>query len=241
VSPSAPTGEPGPDHHGPVPRAHGRRITRDAAGIGLATGAYGLSFGAISVASGLDPLQTQVLSLGMFTGASQFALVGVLGAGGGAVAAVLTAWLLGARNGLYALSLSPVLRVTGPQRLAAAQLTIDESTAMALGHPTPAAAARRAFWSTGLSVFVLWNIGTLVGALGAAAIDDPGTLGLDAAIPAGFLALLWPRLVDRTMWAVAAAGATVALVLTPVLRPGLPVLAAGLVALAASWIIGRRS
>ncbi|MDO8307288.1 MAG: AzlC family ABC transporter permease [Actinomycetota bacterium] len=218
----------------------GRRITRDALGIGIATGAYALSFGAISVAIGLDPLQTQALSLLMFTGASQFALVGVLGAGGGLVAAVLTAWLLGARNGLYALSLAPVLRPRGLAKVTTAQFTIDETTAMALAHPDPPAAARAAFWRTGLAIYVLWNIGTLVGALGAAAIADPAMLGLDAAIPAGFIALLWPRLVDRTMWAVAIAGAVVALALTPLLRPGLPVLAAGLVALAASWLLGRR-
>jgi predicted branched-subunit amino acid permease len=110
---------------------------------------------------------------------------------------------------------------------------------MALAHQEPPSAARHAFWSTGISVFILWNIGTFLGAFGASLIDDPATLGLDAAIPAGFMALLWPRLVDRTMWAVAAAGAAVALVLTPVLRPGLPVLAAGLVALVASWLMGR--
>lgn len=224
-----------------LPAAHRRRITSTAAGIGVATGAYGLSFGAISVASGLDPVQTQTLSLLMFTGASQFALVGVLGAGGGAVAAVLTAWLLGTRNGLYALSIAPIMDVGGLRRLGAAQLTIDESTAMALAHPDPPAASRRAFWSTGIAVYVLWNIGTVVGALGAAAIDDPAALGLDAAIPAGFIALLWPRLVGRTMWAVALAGAVVALALTPWLRPGLPVLAAGLVAFTASWLVGRRS
>jgi len=224
-----------------VPPAHRRRITSTAVGIGIATGAYALSFGAISVASGLSPVQTQAVSLLMFTGASQFALVGVLGVGGGAAAAILTAWLLGTRNGLYALSLAPILNVRGVRRLAAAQLTIDESTAMALANPDPPAASRRAFWSTGLAIYVLWNLGTLVGALGASIIDDPSTLGLDAAIPAGFLALLWPRLVGRTMWAVATAGAVVALALTPILRPGMPVLAAGLVALAASWLIGRRS
>lgn len=209
-------------------------------GIGLATGAYGLSFGAICVASGLDSWQAQTLSLLMFTGASQFALVGVLGAGGGAVAAILTAWLLGTRNGLYALSVAPVLRVSGVRRLGAAQLTIDETTAMALAHPDPPSAARRAFWHTGLAVYVLWNLGTLFGAVGASAFENPGTLGLDAAIPAAFLALLWPRLVGRTMWAVAIAGAVVALVFTPYLRPGIPVLAAGLVALVASTLIGRR-
>ena len=88
-------------------------------------------------------------------------------------------------------------------------------------------------------MFVLWNIGTLIGALGATWIGDPATLGLDAAIPAAFVALLWPRLVDRTMWAVALAGAAVALILTPVLQPGLPVLAAGLVALVAAALMGR--
>jgi predicted branched-subunit amino acid permease len=222
-----------------LPRQHRRQITSKAVGIGVATGAYGLSFGAISVASGLDAWQTQALSLLMFTGGSQFALVGVLGAGGGVVAAILTAWLLGARNSVYALSLAPVLRPHGAVRLAAAQLTIDESTAMALAHPAEPPAARHAFWSTGIAVFVLWNIGTLTGALGASWLGDPAMLGLDAAIPAAFIALLWPRLVDRTMWAVALSGAAVALVLTPVLQPGLPVLAAGLVALVAAALMGR--
>lgn len=230
-----------PEHGGPAARDHGRRISRDALGIGIATGAYALSFGAISVASGLNPAQTQFLSLVMFTGGSQFALIGVLGAGGGAFAAVVTAWMLGGRNSLYALSLAPILKVKGIKRLAAAHLTIDESTAMALAHPSPAAASRRAFWHTGIAVFILWNIGTLIGALGAAAIGDPATLGLDAAIPAAMLALLWPRLVDRTMWAVAIAAGAVAILLTPVLRPGIPVLSAALVALVASWTIGRRS
>jgi predicted branched-subunit amino acid permease len=224
----------------PVESSHARRITRDAVGIGVATGAYALSFGAISVASGLNPAQTQFLSLFMFTGASQFALVGVLGAGGGAIAAILTAWLLGARNSFYALALAPVIRPRGLRILGAAHMTIDESTAMSLAHAEPVAAARRAFWHTGLAIFVLWNIGTLVGALGAAALDDPNTLGLDAAIPAGFIALLWPRLVDRTMWAIALASAALALALTPLLRPGVPVLASGLVALAAAWLMGRR-
>lgn len=218
-----------------VPRR--RAISSAALGIGLASGAYALSFGAIAVASGLDVWQTQVLSILMFTGASQFALVGVLGAGGGAVAAVLTAWLLGARNGIYALSMAPVIRVHGVRRLIGAQLTIDESTAMALANPEPPEAARMAFWRTGISIFVLWNIGTLLGALGAAAIGDAATLGLDAAIPAAFVALLWPRLVNRSMWALALAAGAVAIVLTPFLRPGLPVLVAGLVALVAAALI----
>lgn len=223
-----------------VPAGLKRSITSNAIGIGIASGAYAISFGAISVASGLSFWQTQFLSLSMFTGASQFALVGVLGAGGGAVAAVLTAWLLGARNGIYAVTMAPRLHVTGLRRLAAAELTIDESTAMALANADPPRAGRYAFYATGLSIYVLWNLGTMVGALGATIIGDPQDLGLDAAIPAAFIALLWPRLVDRTMWALAVASAAVALVLTPLLRPGLPVLAAGLVALAAAALMERR-
>lgn len=209
-------------------------------GIGLATGAYALSFGAISVASGLSWMQTQALSLLMFTGASQFALVGVLGAGGGAIAAVLTAWMLGARNGIYGLTIASLLRPRGTATLATAQFTIDETTAMAVANEDDPALRRQAFWWTGLSIYVLWNLGTLLGALGASALADPGVLGLDAAIPAGFIALLWPRLRDRQSWAIAACGALVALVLIPLTRPGIPVLASALVAVAAGLLIRER-
>jgi len=181
----------------------------------------------------------------MFTGASQFALVGVLGAGGGVLAAVLTALLLGARNSLYALSLRPYLRTpSAPSKwriLGRAQLTIDESTAMAIRYPEGSRQARHAFLATGLAIFVLWNIGTLIGALGAAALDDPRTLGLDAAVPAGFIALLWPRLRDRNLIALAFVSAAVALALVPVLQPGLPVLSAALVAVVAERLTARRS
>ncbi|MGA0208726.1 MAG: AzlC family ABC transporter permease [Candidatus Nanopelagicales bacterium] len=209
----------------------------------MATGAYALSFGAISVASGLDVWQTQILSLGMFTGASQFALVGVLGAGGGTLAAVLTALLLGARNSLYALSLRPVLdggsHPAWWRILGRAHLTIDESTAMAIRYPAGSRQARHAFIATGLSIFVLWNLGTLIGALGATALDDPRVLGLDAAVPAGFIALLWPRLRDRSAIALAVVSAAVAIALVPVLQPGLPVLAAALVAVIAERVMAR--
>ncbi len=211
----------------------GRRATiTNALGVGVATGAYGISFGAVSVASGLDVLQTQALSLLMFTGGSQFALIGVLAAGGGTPSAVVTAVLLGMRNAFYSLRMASLLQPHGIRRFAAAHLTIDESTAMALAREgTPY--ARLAFWSTGAAIFGLWNLGTLLGAAGAAALGDPARFGLDAAIPAGFLALIWPRLRDRRMLGVALAAAAVALVLTPVLRPGVPVLVAGSVAVAA--------
>jgi predicted branched-subunit amino acid permease len=205
-----------------------RAVVRDALGIGIATGAYALSFGAISVTAGLSVLQTCALSLLLFSGASQFALVGVLGAGGSAAAAAGTAVLLGARNALYGLRLSPLLQVRGWRKPVVAQLVIDESTAMAVSRP-PGRAARRAFLSTGVSVFVLWNSGTLLGALGGQMLRDPGVLGLDAAVPAAFLALLAPRLRSREPWAVALAAAAVALVTLPFVPAGVPVLLAALV------------
>ena len=230
-----------------LPSRETRSIDTNALGIGIATGAYALSFGAISVASGLSIFQTQALSLIMFTGASQFAFVGVIGAGGGAVIAIVTALLLGARNSLYALSLGPILTPAKKHVPHTALLTIDESTAMALRYNESKKTSRRAFFATGLSVYVFWNIGTAFGSLGASALSDPGILGLDAAIPAGFLALLWPRLTgsssseNRKMWSVALASAMVAIILIPFLRPGLPVLFSAFVAVLASIFWGKTS
>ncbi|MCU0283229.1 MAG: AzlC family ABC transporter permease [Candidatus Nanopelagicales bacterium] len=230
------------------PRARDSIAAR-ALSIGVAVGAYAVSFGAISVAAGLDVLQTQALSALLFSGASQFAFVGVVAAGGGFVAAVATAALLGLRNGLYGLHLARVLtapppgggRLRGWRRAGAAHFTIDESTAMAMAHEPDVAATRRAFWATGWSVFLLWNLGTLLGAVGAASLADPAVLGLDAAIPAGFLALLWPRLVDRSAWALALVAAVGALLLAPVLRPGVPVIAGAALAVGGALLLERRS
>jgi predicted branched-subunit amino acid permease len=210
-------------------RATRAGVVRNAAGIGIATGAYALSFGAIATSSGLSVLQTCFLSLAMFTGASQYALVGVLGAGGGALTAAATALLLGTRNVLYGLRLSSLLQVRGLRRLVAAQLVIDESTAMSLGRES-ARANRLGFWATGISVYVLWNLGTLIGAVGAHALSDPRAAGLDAAAPAAFLALLAPRVRSRSSITIALVAAVVAIAFVPVLPVGGPVLVAALVA-----------
>ena len=220
-----------------------RAIVVNATGVGLAVAAYGVSFGAISVTGGLTVLQTQFLSLLMFTGGSQFALVGVLIAGGGLASAVATSVMLGFRNAFYALSMAPLLQVHGLRRLVAAQLTIDESTAMAVGRSVEhdgGRAARLAFWATGISVFVFWNLATLAGAIGASALGDPKIWGLDAAIPAGFIALVWPRLNDRRAWTIGLCAAAVALVLTPFLRPGVPVLLTSVVAVVAGVLAVRK-
>jgi predicted branched-subunit amino acid permease len=214
--------------------AERRTVLIDALSIGVAVGAYGLSFGALSITAGLDLLQTIALSALMFTGASQFAFIGVIGGGGSAVAAVLAAWFLGVRNAMYGLSLAPILKVTGPRRLLAAQLVLDESTAMTISRPR-AATARYAFWTTGISVFICWNLATVLGALGAQRLGDPRSLGLDAAVGAAFLALLWPRLSDRTARWTALFGAAVALALTPALPRGVPVLVAAGVAVVIAW------
>ena len=205
-------------------------VVRNAAGIGVATGAYALSFGAVATAAGLSVLQTCVLSLAMFTGASQYALVGVLGSGGGGAAAAATAVLLGTRNAFYGLRLSSLLGVRGARRLVAAQLVIDESTAMSLAHDSRRA-NRLGFWATGVSVYVLWNLGTLLGALGAHALSNPRAVGLDAAAPAAFLALLAPRVRSRSALGVAILAAVIAMASVPFLPVGGPVLIAALVAI----------
>jgi predicted branched-subunit amino acid permease len=179
----------------------------------------------VASAAGLSVAQASAASLVMFTGASQFALVGVLGAGGSAAAGVAGALLLGSRNTLYAVRLAQLLRLSGPRRVVAAQLTIDESTAMAIAAPEPL--ARTAFWVTGLTIYLVWNLTTFLGALGAARLGDPGRFGLDAVAPAAFLALLAPRLREREALRVAVAGALVAFVAVPFLPTGIPVLLAG--------------
>jgi predicted branched-subunit amino acid permease len=206
-------------------------VLRDAVGLGLAVGLYGVAFGAASDAAGLDLWQTMTLSLVMFTGASQFALVGVLGAGGSALAAVGSALLLGTRNTVYGVRLVPLLRPRGWRRRAGtAHWVIDETTAMSLAAPDRDL-ARLAFLATGTTIYLMWNVMTVVGALGAAALGGAAQAALDAVVPAAFLALLWPRLrrgfpeaaVQRR---VALGGAVIALALTPFVPPGVQVIAA---------------
>jgi predicted branched-subunit amino acid permease len=200
-----------------------RKVIRDALGIAIASGAYALSFGAISSTSGLSLLQTMCLSLLMFTGASQFALVGIVGSGGSIWAGVAAASLLGTRNALYGVRLSTLIKVTGLRRLAAAQLVIDESTAMAIARDKESE-SRFAFWATGLLLFAFWNLGTFIGALATNALTDPKVFGLDAAPPAAYLALLAPRLRAREPLAVAMAAGVVALICLPFVPAGIPLL-----------------
>ena len=210
-------------------------IIRDGLAVGIATGAYGISFGAVSVAAGLGILQTCALSLLVFTGASQFALVGVIASGGAPLSGALTALLLGSRNTLYGLRLAPLLDWRGWRRVTASHLLIDESTAMSVNRETTAA-ARVGFLSTGVAVFVFWNLATLGGALAGTALGDPRTYGLDAAVGGAFLALLWPRLHNWLNRVVAVVAVALALGLVPITPAGVPVLAAAAVALVAGLL-----
>ncbi|GAB3601053.1 AzlC family ABC transporter permease [Microbacterium tumbae] len=223
--------------------SNGRReVWREGLGVAIATSAYGISFGALAVAAGLDVWQACVLSLLMFTGGSQFAFVGVLASGGVAAlpSAVASAALLGVRNLAYGMRMSPVIGTGLWRRAAAAHFTIDESTAVAISQDDPRL-RRLGFWVTGIGIFLGWNATTLVGALLGDVLGDPKAWGLDAAAAAAFLALLWPRLKKRQAIVVGVAAAVVAASLTPAMMPGLPVLVAAVVAIAVGWFnwLGR--
>jgi 4-azaleucine resistance transporter AzlC len=206
-------------------------VLRAALGIGLYAAAFGASFGAVAVGAGLSLAQTMVLSLVLFSGASQFAFVGVATAGGSPWAAVPAALLLGVRNAFYGVGLTQTLQPRGWRRLVTAHFVIDETTAMTVGQESPQA-KRYAYWATGLILFSLWQLGSLTGALVGTAVD-PADFGLDAAAPAVFLALLWPALRTRESRWVALCGGALAVALIPLAPAGVPVIASAAVALVA--------
>ncbi|MGW2561909.1 AzlC family ABC transporter permease [Streptomyces sp. NPDC001514] len=214
-------------------------VVRDALGVGVAVGLSGFAFGVTAAGAGLDVLQICALSLLVFTGASQFALVGALAAGGNPFTAAAGAFFLGTRNAFYGLRLSQLLALPRSVRPFAAHWVIDETTAVSVAQPTRRA-ARLGFTVTGLTLYVLWNLTTLLGALGAEAIGDTNAWGLDAAGPAVFLALLAPMLRTTTERIVAGVAVVLGLGLLPVLPAGVPVLAAALAAPAVLWLEGRR-
>jgi predicted branched-subunit amino acid permease len=204
--------------------------------VSFTVGLYGIAFGAAGIAAGFSLLQTCLLSLLTFSGASQFAVVGVLGSGGTAISGIATASLLGIRNSLYGLRLSPILKLQGWKKVVGAQVTIDESTGVALGQSDLGEESmRHGFWLTGLGVYLFWNLFTLAGALGAQAMGNPAAWGLDAAVPAAFLGLVWPRLLGNFERALAASAMFLALALTPFVAAGLPIIATAFLAVAFGW------
>jgi predicted branched-subunit amino acid permease len=208
------------------------RPVRDGVSLGLAVGVSGIAFGAAAVSSGLSTWQACALSLLAFTGASQFALAGVMASGGSLLAGTAGAILLGSRNTLYGLRLADVLRPRGPRRLLTALGVIDETTAMTLAQPD-LTSSRTAFKATFWCLYLTWNLATLGGALGAGRIGSPQSFGLDVVGPAAFLALIWPRLkAGGTERLVALAAVAIALGTTHVLPVGVPVILAASAALA---------
>ena len=209
--------------------------TRIGLSVAVATGLYGVSFGALGVAAGLDVLQVVALSVLMFTGGSQFAYIGVIAGGGGGAAAFGAATLLGVRNAVYGMQVNRMLRPRGWRRLLAAQVCIDESTATAVGQGDPDE-QRRGFWAAGLGIYLLWNLSTLAGALLGDALGDPRRWGLDGAAVAAFLGLLWPRLSSREPVAIAVVCALATVLAVPFVPPGIPILVAAVVAAAWGWL-----
>ena len=220
---AAPSSDPTP----PDPPLE-RSVRHDILALGLAVGVFGASYGVLATTAGLSVAQASVMSLLVFTGASQFAAVGVIEAGGSVGSALGSAMMLAARNAAYGVAMAPTMsgRSLG-RRLLAAHLVIDESTAMATAQPGRRA-REEAFWITGLTIFVCWNLATLLGAVAGDAIGDPLALGLDAAFPAGFVALAVPHLRTRQGRIAAVSGVAIALVLVPLAPPGVPIVAAAL-------------
>jgi predicted branched-subunit amino acid permease len=217
-----------------------RATASQSLSVSFTVGLYGTAFGAASIAAGFSVLQTCLLSLLAFSGASQFAVVGVMGAGGTAIAGIATASLLGVRNMLYALRMAPLLRVSGFKKVIAAQVTIDESTGVALSQEKLGTEAmKQGFWLTGFGVYIFWNIFTLLGALGAKAMGNPSAWGLDAAVPAAFLGLVWPRLTNKLERALAVCALVLAVLLSPVLSAGLPIIATVVLAVIFGWKVRR--
>jgi predicted branched-subunit amino acid permease len=212
------------------------KVFRASMAVAIPVGFYGAAFGAASISAGLNLLQTIALSSILFSGASQFAIVGVIGSGGGVLAAILASALLGIRNGFYALRMAPLLETSGFKRLVAAHITIDEATAVALAQDqSDRASVRKGFWFTGIGVFIFWNLFTIVGALSASTLEDPAKWGLDSAVPAAFLALLWPQLTDKRLRIITLLAMVMALALSPLLTAGLPIISVVIIALIAGW------
>jgi 4-azaleucine resistance transporter AzlC len=206
-----------------------RPVVNASVTLALAVGIFGISFGVGAVSAGATVLQACAISLLVFTGATQFSAVSVIAAGGSTASALGGALLLAARNGVYGLTMSRRLQGSLGRRLVAAQLTIDESTAMSAAQSEPDA-QRAAFWITGVSLYIFWNLGTLVGALVGNAID-PEKFGLDAAFPAAYVAMLWPLLRNRRARVAAALGGVICVSLIPFVPVGIPILCAALAVL----------
>ncbi|WNV88795.1 AzlC family ABC transporter permease [Umezawaea sp. Da 62-37] len=208
-------------------------LLRDVLAIAAGAAVNGASFGAITVASGSPWWMPVLMSVVIFAGGAQFMAVGIVAAGGSPAAAVLAGLILNIRHLPFGLAIGDLLGRSWFGRLVGSHLLVDETVAFALAQRDPVR-ARTAYWACGVSLFVAWNVGGVGGALVGRSIGDPGAFGLDAAFPAALLALVLPALRDSATLRAAVVGAVVALVATPFVPAGVPVLLAlaGLLAVA---------
>jgi predicted branched-subunit amino acid permease len=206
--------------------------------VALAVMPFGVAFGIACTEAGLATWQASAYSAFVFTGSAQFAAVGVIGDGGSAVSAIAAGTLLNLRSLAFGVVMSSALSGPWWKRAAFSQMMIDETTA--LGSAQDDLRLRRyAYLFSGVVLFTAWNASTL---FGAAVLSSAGHVvhdwGIDAAIPAAFMALLWPRLANPAQRRTALLGAAIALALVPIAPPGVPILAAG-IGVVAGWRTSR--
>ncbi|MGH3035983.1 MAG: AzlC family ABC transporter permease [Gaiellaceae bacterium] len=206
---------------------------RAIAPIAVAAVTFGVSFGVLAGSAGMDALAATVMSATTFAGSAQFAVASILGASGGLAAAVLAATLLNARYAPISVSVAPLFEGGRVRRLLESQLIVDES--WAVSRRPDGRFDHKLLVGAGLVLYISWVGGTALGALGGEALGDPADLGLDAAFPALFLALLVPQVRTRRALAAALLGGAVALVLLPFTPAGVPIVAA-----AGACLIGWR-
>lgn len=213
---------------------------RQAAILVAAVGVIGVTFGVLADSAGLSVPKVAVMSALVFTGASQFAAVGVIAGGGTSMAAFGSAILLAARNALYGPVVDRGLPGSTSSRLVASHFVIDETAAMsAAQHDVDD--ARDAFWFTGVWLWTLWLIGSVAGAVLGSFIGDPEAWGLDAAFPASFVALIAPHLRTSPARFAALLGAAISVVAVPLTPAGVPLLLAALAVVPASRVLPGRS
>ncbi|WP_199543185.1 AzlC family ABC transporter permease [Prauserella sp. PE36] len=202
-----------------------RGLARDIALVCLADAVVGVSFGAITVSSGLPLWLPMLLSLVVFAGAAQFMFVGLVASGGNPIAAVVAGLLVNARHLPFGFAVGDVLGDRWARRIVGSHLMIDETVAFALAQ-RDAERRRAAYWACGVGLFVCWNVGVVLGAFGGTVVTDTDAFGLDAAFPAVLLALVLPSLKDPATRRAALAGVVIALATAPFLPGGVPVLLA---------------
>ena len=211
-----------------------RRGAVTAVPVGIAVGLFGVSFGVLSVSTGgMGALPAIAMSATTFAGSAQFAAASIVSGGGQPIAAIAAGLLLNARYLPIGVSVAQFLFGGPVQRFAQAQLVVDESWAIASRGGGTFDAHRLV--GAGIVLWLAWVVGTIIGVIGGEALGDPAALGLDAAFPALFLALLIPQLVGRRAVAAALLGAGIAIALVPLTPAGVPIIAA-----AGAALIGLR-